>query len=69
MMNAVEMFGLAIRILGVVLLCFGIQDLDDSGLFKLGYFTLLDSTPPTISLEVYYRSSPESISSVVRRCW
>jgi len=29
----------------VVLLCYGVQDLVDSGMFKLGYFTLLDSTP------------------------
>jgi hypothetical protein len=45
MMNADEMFGLAVRILGVVLLCYGVQDLVDSGLFKLDYFILMDSNP------------------------
>jgi len=44
-MNADEMFGVAVRILGVVLLCYGVQDLVDSGLFKLDYFILMDSNP------------------------
>lgn len=44
-MNAEDLFGLAVRIVGVVLLCYGVQDLLDSSMFKLGYFNLLDSTP------------------------
>ncbi len=47
-MDADDWFGLAVRILGVVLLCYGVQDLVDSGMFKLGYFTLLQR-PATIS--------------------
>lgn len=34
MMNTYDLFGLAVRILGVVLLCYGVQDLVDSGMFK-----------------------------------
>jgi len=45
MMNADDLFGLAVRVLGVVLLCYGVQDLVDSSMFKLGYFTLMDSNP------------------------
>ena len=45
MMNAGEMFGLAIRILGVVLLCYGVQDLVDSVMFKLGFSNFVESTP------------------------
>ncbi|HZI88641.1 MAG TPA: hypothetical protein VFD48_17540 [Pyrinomonadaceae bacterium] len=44
-MGTHELFGLAVRILGVVLICFGLQDLLDSSMLRLGYFTLPDSTP------------------------
>jgi hypothetical protein len=44
-MSSPELFRLAVRILGVVLICFGLQDLLDSSMLRLGYFTLPDSTP------------------------
>ena len=44
-MSTHELFGLAVRILGVVLICLGLQDLLDSSMLRLGYFTLPDSTP------------------------
>ena len=44
-MSTHELFGLAVRILGVVLICYGLQDLLDSSMLRLGYFALPDSTP------------------------
>lgn len=67
MMNVDDLFALAVRILGVVLLCYGVQDLVDSGLFKLGYFFLMDSNPSyyfirglvTFSVGIYFvRGAP-----------
>ena len=71
MINVDELFGLAVRILGVVLLCYGVQDLVDSGLFKLGYFILMDSNPSyylirgllTFSAGIYFvRGAPLLVS-------
>lgn len=45
MMKAVDYFALALRIVGVLMLAYGIRDVVDSLLFKLGYFNYLDSTP------------------------
>ena len=71
MMNVDDLFGLAVRILGLVLLCYGVQDLVDSGLFKLGYFILMDSNPSyyfirgllTFSAGIYFvRGAPLLVS-------
>lgn len=71
MMNVVDLFTLAVRIVGVVLLCYGVQDLVDSGLFKLGYFILMDSNPSyyfirgllTFSAGIYFvRGAPLLVS-------
>jgi hypothetical protein len=40
-----ELFGLALRILGAVVLYYGLSGLLDAALFNLGYFNYPDSSP------------------------
>jgi hypothetical protein len=45
MIRVEELFALALRIIGLVLLFYGLQGLLDAALFKLGYFNFPDSSP------------------------
>lgn len=44
-MRVEELFALALRIIGAVLLYYGLHNLLDAGLFRLGYFNYPDSSP------------------------
>jgi hypothetical protein len=44
MIKVEELFALALRIIGVLLLFYGLHGLLDAGLFQLGYFTYQDSS-------------------------
>jgi hypothetical protein len=45
MITVEELFQLALRIIGVVLVYYGLQALLDAGLFQLGYFQFHESSP------------------------
>lgn len=44
-MKANDYFGVAIRVVGVVMVLYGLRDLLDALLLVLGYFTLMDTNP------------------------
>jgi hypothetical protein len=44
-MKANDYFEVAIRVIGVVLMIYGLRDLLDALLFVLGYFTIMDTNP------------------------
>lgn len=45
MLRVEELFGLALRIMGAVLVYYGLHNLLDALLFNLGYFNYPDSSP------------------------
>ncbi len=44
-MKANDYFAVAIRVIGVILIVYGLRDLLDALLFTLGYFTVMDTNP------------------------